>query len=206
MKMLKNLYKKGYLNIEKILIKEFINLNLEINELAVLLLLFNDNQDHFSSLNLAEKTNFSKNEIEEILENLIKKNFFNIVQEQKNAKFIEKLNLDNTFIKLEKILNKKKIEQKETKNYNKEIKETIENLEKLKGRILTGFELEIVKNWYLSKGYSHKDIIDSIKKSSLYNKKSLNYIDYILNKKKDLLYPKDLQTDEILYKIFKKIK
>ncbi|WP_244611444.1 DnaD domain protein [Candidatus Phytoplasma sacchari] len=206
MKMLKNLYKKGYLNIEKILIKEFINLNLEINELAVLLLLFNDDQDHFSSLNLAEKTNFSKNEIEEILENLIKKNFFNIVQEQKNEKFIEKLNFDNTFIKLEKILNKKKIEQKETKNYNKEIKETIENLEKIKGRILTGFELEIVKNWYLSKGYSHKDIIDSIKKSSLYNKKSLNYIDYILNKKKDLLYPKDLQTDEILYKIFKKIK
>nr|KAB8122679.1 DNA replication protein [Candidatus Phytoplasma sacchari] len=204
--MLKNLYKKGYLNIEKILIKEFINLNLEINELAVLLLLFNDDQDHFSSLNLAEKTNFSKNEIEEILENLIKKNFFNIVQEQKNEKFIEKLNFDNTFIKLEKILNKKKIEQKETKNYNKEIKETIENLEKIKGRILTGFELEIVKNWYLSKGYSHKDIIDSIKKSSLYNKKSLNYIDYILNKKKDLLYPKDLQTDEILYKIFKKIK
>ncbi|WCA22271.1 DnaD domain protein [Candidatus Phytoplasma oryzae] len=205
--MLKILYDKGYLNIEKILVKEYKNLNLEITELAILLLLFNNEKEYFSSLFLAEKTNFSKNEIENILESLMKKNFFIIKQQKKNDKLMEILNLDNTFFQLEEFLfQKKKITKEKNENF---IKETIEELEQLKGNILTNFELEIVKNWYLEKKYSHKDIQESIQKSFLFNKKSLNYIETILNQKKkskDELLEKDFQSDEMLYKIFKKIK
>lgn len=96
--MLKMLYEEGYLNIEKILIKEYKNLNLEIKELTILLLILNDEKKEcFSSLNLVEKTNWSKNEIELILEKLMKKNFFDIVQQKQKDRIIEILNLENTF-------------------------------------------------------------------------------------------------------------
>ncbi|KAB8121706.1 MAG: DNA replication protein [Candidatus Phytoplasma cynodontis] len=203
--MLKMLYEEGYLNIEKILIKEYKNLNLEIKELTILLLILNDEKKEcFSSLNLVEKTNWSKNEIELILEKLMKKNFFDIVQQKQKDKIIEILNLENTFSQLENFFMKKKNIKKEIKkNY---IKETIEILENLKGKNLTGFELEIIKNWYSDKKYSHKEIINSIKESFSCNKTSLNYIETILNKKQKKIFNKNFQDDQILHKIFKKIK
>ncbi|KXT29291.1 secA [Candidatus Phytoplasma oryzae] len=205
--MLKILYEEGYLNIEKILMKEYLNLNLEIKELFILLLLFvHYYQKKFSSLEFSEKIKLSKNKIEIILEKLMKKDFFTILQKKKNDKIIEILNLDNTFFKLEKFFSQKKnIFQEEEKK--KKIQETIENLEKLKGKILSGFELEIVKSWYFKKKYSHKNIQLSIKKAFLYQKSNLNYIEKILNdNQKNSLKKYDFQTDEILHKIFKKIK
>ncbi|RAM57673.1 DNA replication protein [Candidatus Phytoplasma oryzae] len=205
--MLKILYEEGYLNIEKILMKEYLNLNLEIKELFILLLLFvHYYQKKFSSLEFSEKIKLSKNKIEIILEKLMKKDFFTILQKKKNDKIIEILNLDNTFFKLEKFFSQKKnIFQEEKKK--KKIQETIENLEKLKGKILSGFELEIVKSWYFKKKYSHKNIQLSIKKAFLYQKSNLNYIEKILNdNQKNSLKKYDFQTDEILHKIFKKIK
>ncbi|MDV3196251.1 MAG: DnaD domain protein, partial [Candidatus Phytoplasma stylosanthis] len=197
--MLKLLYEKGCLNIEKILIHEYNKINLTVSELNILLFLFHCYENkNFSTSFLAKKTNLSKNEVENILTQLLKKNFFSLSQEQKDNKIIEIFNLDNTFIKLENLLleKEKKIEIKEKKVY---ISETIDKLEKLKGEILSSYELEIIKKWYLEKKYNHNDIIQSINQASSSQKKSIYYIERILNHKKNIQIEKDDKADQIIH-------
>nr|QJI54818.1 Chromosome replication initiation protein [Candidatus Phytoplasma ulmi] len=204
--MFKILYEEGYLNIEKILIHEYHKINLTFQEMMVLIYLF-DCYEHkrFSSLFLAKKMNLSKNEVENILEELIQKDFFFLSQEKKNDKLIEVFNLDNTFLRLEQIyLEKDKNVQ--IKKQNRYISETIEQIEKLKGENLVSYELEIIKNWYLEKKYSDKDIKKSINIAYKNQKKSIYYIERILGNENNLKIENNDKADQILHKIFNKIK
>lgn len=205
--MIKKLYEENILNIEQILIKEYKNLNLEITELIILLFLFkNYKQKIFSSLELAEETNFSKNETEFILEKLIKKKFFSLSQKKKDDKIIEIFDLDGVFKKIEQIYLKKEHKKNQNKK-NHLISETIENLEKLKEKLLLPYEYEIVKSWYKEKKYLHEDIIETIKQASFKNNYSITYIERILNQKKNnSKIEKDDKADKILHEIFKKIR
>lgn len=204
--MLKTLYEESFLDIEKILIQEYQNINLDLQELMILLFLFQSYKNKtFSSLILAKKTNLSKNEVESILERLIKKNFFSLSQEQKNNKIFEIFNLDDTFIKLEKFYLEKEKKNKE-KQKNHYISETIENLEKLKGKLLINYELEIVKRWYVEKNFSHEEIMQAIEHAKKYHKTSLNYIERILNYENYTKIENDEKTEQILHEIFQKMK
>lgn len=204
--MIKILYEEGFLNIEKILIHEFKKLHLEIQELSVLLCLFDSYEKKiFSSSFLATKANLSKNELESILERLRQKNFFSILQDKKDNKIIEIFNLDNTFVKIQQLYKEKKTKNTEKKQKNN-ISETIENLETLKGRLLTGNELEIVKSWYLEQNYTHDDITQIIIQAGLNKKDSLNYIERILSQTNHVKIENDDKADQILHKIFKQIK
>ncbi|MFB5029875.1 MAG: hypothetical protein WJU30_00429 [Candidatus Phytoplasma pruni] len=204
--MIKTLYEEGFLNIEKILIREFKKLHLEIQELSVLLCLFDSYEKKiFSSSFLATKANLSKNELESILERLRQKNFFSILQDKKDNKIIEIFNLDNTFVKIQKLYKEQEAKRTEKKQKHN-ISETIENLETLKGRLLTGNELEIVKSWYLEQNYTHENITQIIVQAGLNKKDSLNYIERILSQTNHVKIENDDQADQILHKIFKKIK
>ncbi|MCQ9618840.1 MAG: DnaD domain protein [Candidatus Phytoplasma pruni] len=204
--MIKILYEEGFLNIEKILIREFKKLHLEIQELSVLLCLFDSYEKKiFSSSFLATKANLSKNELESILERLRQKNFFSILQDKKDNKIIEIFNLDNTFVKIQQLYKEKKTKSTEKKQKNN-ISETIENLETLKGRLLTGNELEIVKSWYLEQNYTHDNITQIIVQAGLNKKDSLNYIERILSQTNHVKIENDNKADQILHKIFKQIK
>ncbi|WP_017192875.1 DnaD domain protein [Italian clover phyllody phytoplasma] len=204
--MIKMLYEEGFLNIEKILIREFKKLHLEIQELSVLLFLFDSYEKKiFSSSFLAKKANLSKNELESILEILRQKNFFSILQDKKDNKIIEIFNLDNTFVKIQQLYKEKEAKSTEKKQKHN-ISETIENLETLKGRLLTGNELEIVKSWYLEQNYTHDNITQIILQASLNKKDSLNYIERILSQTNHVKIENDDQADQILHKIFKQIK
>ncbi|XXP77026.1 MAG: DnaD domain protein [Lettuce witches'-broom phytoplasma] len=204
--MIKILYEEGVLNIEKILIREFKKLCLEIQELSVLLCLFDSYEKKiFSSSFLAKKANLSKNELESILEKLRQKNFFSILQDKKDNKIIEIFNLDNTFVKIQQLYKEKEAKSTEKKQKNN-ISETIENLETLKGRLLTGNELEIVKSWYLEQNYTHDNIAQIIVQAGLNKKDSLNYIERILSQTNHVKIENDDKADQILHKIFKQIK
>ncbi|MGI3136006.1 MAG: DnaD domain protein [Candidatus Phytoplasma vitis] len=204
--MFKILYEKGYLNIEKILIREYHKMNLTFQEMMVLIYLFDCYEHkHFSSVFLAKKMNLSKNEVENILEELIQKDFFFLSQEKKDDKLIEVFNLDNTFLKLEKIYLEKD-KNVLIKKQNKYISETIEQIEKLKGENLASYELEIIKNWYLEKKYSDKDIKRSINIAYTNQKKSIYYIERILGHENNLKIENNDKADKILHKIFNKIK
>ncbi|MBP3059340.1 DNA replication protein [Texas Phoenix palm phytoplasma] len=204
--MIKILYEKGFINIEKILIKEYSKLNLNLSELNILLFLLECYEKKtFSSLILAKKTNLSKNEIELILEKLMQKKFFSLSSKNKDNKIIETFNLDPTFEKIEKIYDKKNKIKKEKEKKNL-ISETIKKLENLKNKILTENELDIVKNWYSNPNYTHKEILEAIENAKIKNKESIFFIENTLNKNKIIKLKTDEKADKILHKIFKKIK
>ncbi|MDV3205333.1 MAG: DnaD domain protein [Weeping tea tree witches'-broom phytoplasma] len=204
--MIKLLYEKGVLNIEKILISEYKNINLDLSELTVLLFLFSCyEQKIFSSTVLAQYMNLSKNEVESILERLIKKNFFSLLQSQKNDKMIEIFNLDGTFVQLEKVYIKKQ-QQAQLEKQDNSIASAIDYLEDLKGRILTSNELEIVKSWYLDPHRNHQDITQAIKQAVANNKNSIHYIDSLLNfANYNLNTHYDDEDNKMLYKFFQQI-
>ncbi|WP_341266493.1 DnaD domain protein [Candidatus Phytoplasma fraxini] len=204
--MFKILYEKGFLNIEKMLIEEYHKVNLTFQEARILILLLDCLEDkNFSSLFLAKKANLSKNEIENILEELFQKEFFAFSEDKEDNKIIEVFNLDNTFHKLEQLYFKKK-KNIQLKQQNKYITETIDKIEQLKGLNLSSYELEIIKSWYLDKNYSNDEIKNSINIAIANKKKSIYYIERILNHKNSLKIEKDDKTDKILHKIFNKIK
>ncbi|WP_334347461.1 DnaD domain protein [Candidatus Phytoplasma prunorum] len=204
--MIKKLYEEGNLLIENILIKEYNKLKLSIKELTVLLFLFNSYKEKtFSSSELAKKIGFSKNELEEILEQLIKKNFFHLFSQTKGNKIIEVFSLDKTFDKIKQLYlneeNKKIFEKQKT-----QLSETIEILEQFKGNCLTYYELEIIKDWYQNKKYDHYKILENIKQAKKLNRLSVNYIEKLLNQEDFLNLEQNDKADQILDKIFKKIK
>nr|BAH24246.1 chromosome replication initiation protein [Korean potato witches'-broom phytoplasma] len=204
--MFKILYEEGVLNIEKILLREYRKMNLTSQEVMVLIFLFECYETKiFSSLFLAQKANLSKNEVENILEELIQKKFFVLLQDERDNKIIEVFDLNNTFKKLEQIYFEKAKNNKIQKQ-NKYITQTIEQIEKLKGENLASYELEIIKNWFLDKNYSFEKINKSINISVLNQKKSIYYIDRILNHENILKIENDEKADQILHKIFNKIK
>lgn len=204
--MFKILYEEGVLNIEQILLREYRKMNLTSQEVMVLIFLFERYETKiFSSLFLAQKVNLSKNEVENILEELIQKKFFVLSQDEKDNKIIEVFDLNNTFKKLEQIYSEK-AKNNQIKKQNKYITQTIEQIEKLKGENLASYELEIIKNWFLDKNYSFEEINKSINIAVLNQKKSIYYIDRILNHKNILKIENDEKADQILHKIFNKIK
>lgn len=204
--MFKILYEEGVLNIEKILLREYRKMNLTSQEVMVLIFLFERYETKiFSSLFLAQKANLSKNEVENILEELIQKKFFVLSQDERDNKIIEVFDLNNTFKKVEQIYFEKAKNNKIQKQ-NKYITQTIEQIEKLKGENLASYELEIIKNWFLDKNYSFEEINKSINIAVLNQKKSIYYIDRILNHKNILKIENDEKADQILHKIFNKIK
>lgn len=201
--MIKKLYEEGHLLIENILIKEYQKLKLNIKELMILLFLFNSyKKKTFSSAFLTKKTNLSKNEVEEILEILINKKFFNLCSANEGNKIIEVFSLDQTFEKIEQLYLQKSM----TKEKNKtELSETIDLLEQSKGTFLTSYELEIIKNWYENKTYQHQKILETIKKTKQLKQFSVNYIETLLNQENFLNIENDEKADKILDKLFKKI-
>ncbi|MFR0367801.1 DnaD domain protein [Candidatus Phytoplasma palmae] len=204
--MIKILYEKGFINIEKILIKEYSKLNLNLSELNILLFLLDCYEKKtFSSLILAKKTNLSKNEIELILEKLMQKKFFSLSSKNKDNKIIETFNLDPTFEKIEEIYEKKnKIKKEKEKKHL--ISETMEKLENLKNKILTEYEFDIVKSWYSNSNFTHKEILEAIENAKINKKESIFFVERILNKNKMIKLETNEKADKILHKIFKKIK
>ncbi|MGM1459017.1 MAG: DnaD domain protein, partial [Columbia Basin potato purple top phytoplasma] len=189
--MFKILYEEGVLNIEKILLREYRKMNLTSQEVMVLIFLFERYETKiFSSLFLAQKANLSKNEVENILEELIQKKFFVLSQDERDNKIIEVFDLNNTFKKVEQIYFEKAKNNKIQKQ-NKYITQTIEQIEKLKGENLASYELEIIKNWFLDKNYSFEEINKSTNIAVLNQKKSIYYIDRILNHKNILKIEND---------------
>ncbi|AGL90360.1 Putative DNA replication protein [Candidatus Phytoplasma australiense] len=204
--MLKKLYEDGFLLIEKILIQEYQRLNLTYQELVVLMFLFDFSKKRvFSSNALAKKTGISKNEVENILETLLSKGFFELLQETKGNKIIEVFSLNLTFQKIEQIYLEDFSKEKEVLEKTL-IQETIDFIEQNKGQELVSYELDVIKNWYQKQEFSHKEIKEIIEEALHYKKTSVFYIDKLLHQKKIIQIEPDEKDEKILQKLFKKVK
>ena len=202
--ILKRIYEEYNFNIENLLIKEYKRLKLSTNELNVLLVLFNAGPKKriFSLNSLARRLDYSTNELAEIVESLMEKDFLKIKLEVNNKREREVYDLDGTFNKIEVLFasdEEEKLKQLSLTN----ISVTIELLESKFGRMLRSNELDRIRTWYDVYLFNHEQIIEVI--SSLQKETSIMHIEKVLNLNVNANVEIDDKTNDLLDSIYKKL-
>ena len=202
--ILKRIYEEYNFNIENLLIKEYKRLKLTTNELNVLLVLFNAGPKKriFSLNSLARRLDYSTNELAEIVESLMEKDFLRIKLEVNNKREREVYDLDGTFNKIEDLFisdEEEKLKQLSLSN----ISETIELLEAKFGRMLRSNELDRIRTWYDVYAFNHDRIIEAI--NALQKETSIMHIEKVLNLNVNVDVQIDDKTNELLDSIYKKL-
>lgn len=207
--MLKRIYDEYGLDIQKIIMSEYKRLNLSLKEANVLIALFSilEKRKTFSINAIIKKIDLDSNETADILTGLAEKGFFKMKLEIKNGKERETISLTPTFLKLEELIledvNKIKLERDKTK-----ISKLINRLENLLGRVLTSYELDIIRYWFNDSKYSIDEVNQIIDTLVDNNKKvSINIIEKNLKLKKDYqVTDLDQDTKDTLTKLYRSIK
>lgn len=202
--ILKTIYEEYGFNIESLLIKEAKRLNLTTKELNVLLILFSISKKRrtFSLNAISKRIDYNQNEIAQILESLLDKEFVKITLEVANTREREVFDLDGTFKKITELLTEdenEKIKQQTQSNVTK----TIELFENKLGRILYQQELERIRTWYETYNYDHNKIIDTI--NNFEKGLSIVNVEKILNMNLSPKTELDQKTEQALERIFKKL-
>ncbi|VEU80354.1 DnaD domain protein [Haploplasma axanthum] len=202
--ILKRIYEEYNFNIEKLLIKEYKRLNLTIEELNVLIVLFAlpVKKNIFSLNDISKKVDYNQNEIAKIIESLMEKNFLKIKLETSNKREREVYDLDGTFDQITKLYEQDEINLKKEQTFSN-VSETIALFEEKMGRMLKSNELDRIRIWYESFNYGHSRILSLINAS----KKNLSviYIEKLLNMNVESDIKIDDQTEKLLDDIFKKL-
>jgi DnaD/phage-associated family protein len=202
--MLKELYQLDCLNIEKLLMSKYRELQINEKELFVLMFLFKQNKAvHTVDLSyLSRKTNFSLTELSNIIDSLMNKKLVSLEFVVHKNKEKEVINVDETFNRLENIINNEKLEE-EKENIQNDISYIVEVLETEFGRNCSPLELTIIKEWF-SNNVDKELVLAAIKEAVKNNKCNLNYIDSIIvnkikNKDNVITYVKDEKFEQQVF-------
>lgn len=178
--MLKRMLKMGYINIDKFLLENYIELNLNESELLCLMMIvsYYEKGKNIGFSTLKGKTRLSNEELSSSITSLIDKGFIDTMQIIKNGK--ESIAID-VGILADKIfdyindLNKKENESK----MNDFMKSVIDIIETEFSRELSPNELQIISEWYGK--YSVDDVRNALFLASSNDKLSLQYMDRVIN-------------------------
>lgn len=202
--ILKRVTEEYGFNIETLLIKESKRLKLTTKELNVLLVLFSVSPKRriFSINSIVRKLDYSTNELAEIVESLMNKEFVKINLEIYNNKEREVYDLDGTYLKIENLFNedeKEKVRNLIVSN----VSEAISLLEDKFQRLLRPNELERIRTWYEDFNYKHTNIVSVI--SSLQRELPILTIEKMLEMNGNTISEIDEKTDKLLDSIFSKL-
>ena len=201
---LKRIYEEYGFNIESLLIKEHRRLGLKTEELNVLLVLFSNRSKKkvFSINSLSRRTDYSQNQLADIINALLEKDFIELNLETTEKRSRELYSLDKTFIKINEMYLE---EEKELliENSKTHVAETISLLEQRLNRMLRPDELSRVRVWYEDYNFLHHNIISAI--NSVKQNLNLIYVEKLLTM--DIEKPKKLdeRTEQLLDEIYKKL-
>ena len=203
--MLKRLYHEYDFAVERILLKEYRRLSLSMPEVTVLVALFAiyKKRRTFSLNALSRRLEYSKKEIGGYVESLLQKHFMTLELESKDGKEREIFDLDLTFQQIEALYKQDEKEEMQQK-VKKDITETIKLFEQGMGRLLKGYELDMIRTWYEEQMYSHDEIIKAIDSAGA--RVSVKHVERLLTQQ---IMPKveiDDDTEKALDAIFKKLK
>lgn len=206
--LIKQIYEEYGLPIEKIINKEYKKLGLKIAEAMVLLALFSiyERRRTFSINAISKRVEYDKDEIAKLINSLEEKGFFSVILETTiDGKERESFSLDPAFKKINDLI---------FKNYNNKkqelaathIGDMIILLENRLGRVLSAYEMELLRNWYLNDNLTHDKIEVTIKKEVASNRFSINHLDRILMATPIQDLEVDPKTAAFLDQLYKKIK
>lgn len=200
---------EGYLNLHKLLLKEYVRLGINEKEVIVLsqLATMLEKKKHTLSLkSIARMTHLSSNEVGELLEQLIVNQFVSTELELKNdGKEREIFSLNPLFDKIIQLF-KEDLKVENEKQSDNEIKAVITNLEDVFRKSLKPYDLQMIQQWFID-GYNKKEIDQALEVAVNHNKLNLNYLDRIL-RTTDETYDDELDDEkrDLINKLIRGVK
>lgn len=207
--MFNKMIEEGYLNLHKLLLKEYVRLGINEKEVIVLsqLATMLEKKKHTLSLkSIARMTHLSSNEVGELVEQLIVNQFVSTELELKNdGKEREIFSLNPLFDKIIQLF-KEDLKVENEKQSDNEIKAVITNLEDVFRKSLKPYDLQMIQQWFID-GYNKKDIDQALEVAINHNKLNLNYLDRIL-RTTDETYDDELDDEkrDLINKLIRGVK
>jgi len=163
--MIEKLFKKGYLNYEKMILENTKALGVTIEEAVILICILKENSLSVDKLQNNLLITFDK--VDKILSSLMERGFYAIYLSYDNGRGTECVSFEPLFEKLEAIINKN---NQEVDDYD--IAKANSFLSEKMNRVLTSQELEILQSLMLEDRYSYDEIVTGVN-SILENKRAL---------------------------------
>ena len=175
-----SLIKNNIIDFDKLLLEKYSLLRLEEAEVIILIKLNKvlSSNKKFNIKQLSNSMTMSEEVIREKLVKLINNQFITLQLVNNN----EIYSLDDTYNKLCDLLENDEIENKKSQ-INNEITKVVQLLEKEFKKVLSPLELELVQNWINEDKYTYDKIYNAVLDTLKANKKNIQYVDMILNKK-----------------------
>lgn len=181
-----DILKYGNLSLPRLLLNNYIKLNIKDRELIILIYLLNDSNTIYNPSKISKNLNININEILMSINSLEELGLLQIEIRKVDKISEEHIILDNLYKKLA-FLNIQE-EEKTSDIYSV--------FEKEFGRTLSPMEYEIISKW-LDNKFDESLIIEALKEAVFNNVSSLNYVDRILMdwKKKGIKSVKDAELE-----------
>ena len=153
--MLEELFNKGYLQYEKIILDNARSLGLTAEETVILIQLLKDKK--LSIENLQKNLLITVDKIDKNMSSLMERGYYEIYLSYDNGKASECVSFAPLFTKLEAILNN--IEEK-TDDYD--LSKLNDYLTEKMKRVLTSNELEVLQSWIFEDHYTYDEVVNAI--------------------------------------------
>lgn len=181
-----DLIKEGIIDFQKILLDKYYILGLNESECLVLLRLYQNsnktNKDLKNILDLTQlkkTTSLDQDALGDIVAKLVSKGFITLNIDESNGTFTESYSLEETYKELAYVLENNDVVKVDNET-SIQMKKTVKNIEVIVKKMLTPFELEMIKKWYYDYKYEQEKIINAIAKVSKMKSPSVQAIDRVL--------------------------
>lgn len=205
--MLEELFKKNFINYEKLLLNIYPQLGLDEISVIILIQLIEmklNGIDLLSINKISNKTTLSNDEIGNVLQFLINKDFIKLETKNIDGNTKEMFSIDGTISKILRLYDYNQIVEEET-NKDDIIQEVISILEIELGKPLSNIQIQNVQDWIINQEYSKELIKKALKEAAKVSKVNIRYIDSILQRlKKEEVKEKPIVRDTLIADLFSK--
>ncbi|MFI3251691.1 MAG: DnaD domain protein [bacterium] len=207
--MLKYMIKKGYVDVNKLILDIYPKMNLTEQEVIVvlnLIELYKNNQSTLAVSSLSKKLNMSNDVCSNSLNGLLNKGYISLnIEYTKSGKAKEVFDIDDIVTTISKMMNEEIKTEKIHESENL-IKIVIDFLEKTLNKSLSPFELDLVLSW-IDDGETLDSISKAVDISVSKGINNLKYIDkVILGSKNNPDAVVDEESSKVLDDIFRNLK
>ncbi len=197
--------KNNYIDFQKLLIEKYVFLGLDEIDTIILIKLNNllNSDNKFSIDTICDTMKVSDEIIKDKLVSLINNQFITLKLVNKS----EIYSLDDTYKKLAILLDNEESKEQDIE-LNKEVSNVVTLLEQEFKKILSPLDLELVSKWIHEDKFTYDNIYDAVLETLKLNKKSIQYVDIILNKNKtkENKVSDDNEIVDLFNKVYGKIK
>lgn len=209
MKSYIELIKEGIIDFKKLLLDKYFLINITETECLVLLRLYEYSKSKNNCLNITEisqKMSLDKDELSNIVAGLVSKGFITLsISDSENEFFLEEFSLEETYKELAYVVNLE--ERKNDKdNLSEKVKTILRLLEQKNNKLLSPFEIEIVRKWVYEYQYDINIIKEEVEKTFKQRNPSVSLVDRnLFARTRETINADDVETaQEILNRMYGK--